>query len=306
MSEIKEIIGVDHGYRNMKTAHTIFKTAIEELSTKPDDLENVLEFNNHYYTISGEEVSSLDNKDKSNSKEFYLLTLVALAKELDFRKKTNVKAILCAGLPIAWYDSQKETFKKNLETTKNLVFSFSGKQYKISLDGVKIYKQGICAYLTNIKNNPSLDDFLLIDVGGGTFDIIPFEEGKPLHNQSKMLDNSMIYLYTVIKNYISTKFMTKITDKEITKIINEGEKKTSDPIVLEIHKILKSYCKKQLNEARQLQFNIDRGTLYFCGGGAMVFKNYSGLKENVYFNTDIHANAKGYEIMEYALNKKKK
>lgn len=305
MAEVKEIIGIDHGYRNMKTAHTIFKTALEELSTKPDDLENVLEFNNRYYTISGEEVSSLDTKDKSNSKEFYLLTLVALAKELSFRKKSNVKATICAGLPIAWYDSQKDQFKKNLESTKNLVFSFSGKQYKVCIDSVKMYKQGICAYLTNIKNN-SLDDFLLIDVGGGTLDFIPFEDGKPMHNQAKMLDNSMIYLYTVIRNFISTKFMTKISDKEITKIINEGEKKTSDEITLEVHKILKSFCKKQLNEARQLQFNIDRGTLYFCGGGAMVFKNYAGLKDNAYFNTDIHANAKGYELMEQVSNKKNK
>lgn len=306
MTETREIIGIDHGYRNMKTSHTIFKTALEELKTKPDDLENVLEFNNHYYTISGEEVSSLDTKDKSDSKEFYLLTLVALAKELDFRKKSNVKAIICAGLPIAWYDTQKEKFKKNLEATKNLVFSFNGKQYKVNLEAVKMYKQGICAYLTNIKNTSNLDDFLLIDVGGGTLDFIPFEDGKPLHNQAKMLDNSMIYLYTVIKNYISTKFMTKISDKEISKIINEGEKKTNDEITLEVYKILKSYCKKQLNEAKQLQFHIDRGTLYFCGGGAMVFKNYAGLKDNAYFNTDIHANAKGYEIMEYASNKKKK
>ena len=40
----REVIGIDHGNRNMKTVHTDFSAAITKLEVRPDNLENVLEF----------------------------------------------------------------------------------------------------------------------------------------------------------------------------------------------------------------------------------------------------------------------
>lgn len=47
----KLIIGVDHGYGNMKTAHRVFKTGIDELAEAPIVSENYLVYGGKYYVI---------------------------------------------------------------------------------------------------------------------------------------------------------------------------------------------------------------------------------------------------------------
>lgn len=40
----REIIGIDHGNRNMKTVQYVFSASVAPILSKPDNLENVLEF----------------------------------------------------------------------------------------------------------------------------------------------------------------------------------------------------------------------------------------------------------------------
>ena len=47
----REVIGIDHGNRNMKTVHTDFSAAITKLEVRPDNLENVLEFQGQCFKI---------------------------------------------------------------------------------------------------------------------------------------------------------------------------------------------------------------------------------------------------------------
>lgn len=100
MTEKKlEKIGIDHGFRNMKTRNCVFDTALSKLPQKPDDLEGVLEYNNDYYCIYGRRITSVDTHNKADSDEFYLLTLAAIAKELKARKTHIARIYLSVGLP---------------------------------------------------------------------------------------------------------------------------------------------------------------------------------------------------------------
>ena len=49
----RQIVGIDHGNRNIKTGNTIFLNNINELSTKPDDLSRVLEYKDRFFEIGG-------------------------------------------------------------------------------------------------------------------------------------------------------------------------------------------------------------------------------------------------------------
>ena len=60
----REIIGIDHGNRNIKTRNDIFSAAVEPLQTKPDSLENILEYQNHFYQIGGQ-VPRSESVDKN-------------------------------------------------------------------------------------------------------------------------------------------------------------------------------------------------------------------------------------------------
>ena len=44
----KIIVGIDHGNRNMKTASSVFSAVIQPIQTKPDSLENILEYQNKF------------------------------------------------------------------------------------------------------------------------------------------------------------------------------------------------------------------------------------------------------------------
>ena len=88
------IIGVDHGYAAMKTAHFSFHTGLVAHEHEPYTLNNVLEYGGKYDVVgSGRQPLQ---KDKTLTEDYYLLTLAAVAKELaaGIRKRSGTT---CAG-----------------------------------------------------------------------------------------------------------------------------------------------------------------------------------------------------------------
>ena len=89
-----EIIGIDHGWSNMKTATQVFTTGVKEITTEPAFFDNVVEFDGVYYKVGGKRLEVRDCKVENNS--FYILILAALAKEPCRRGK---KRQMCLFLP---------------------------------------------------------------------------------------------------------------------------------------------------------------------------------------------------------------
>lgn len=82
------IIGIDHGYAAMKTAHFSFPTGLVVYEHEPYTQKDVLEYGGKFYVVgSGRQPLQ---KDKTQSEDYYLLTLAAIAKELVFRKEEPV------------------------------------------------------------------------------------------------------------------------------------------------------------------------------------------------------------------------
>ncbi len=48
-----EVIGIDHGWANMKSSNEIFVSGIKEITTEPALYDNVLEYKEKYYKIGG-------------------------------------------------------------------------------------------------------------------------------------------------------------------------------------------------------------------------------------------------------------
>ena len=76
-----KIIAVDHGYGNMKTANTVTPTGIKAYETEPIFTGNILEYNGIYYRIGEGHKEFIP--DKAMNEEYYLLTLMAIARELN-------------------------------------------------------------------------------------------------------------------------------------------------------------------------------------------------------------------------------
>ena len=78
-------IGVDHGYYAVKTRHFSFPAGITAYRYEPYTLQNTLE----YYVCGTGRQPILRNKMENDN--YYLLTLAAIAKEIQQRgEKENV------------------------------------------------------------------------------------------------------------------------------------------------------------------------------------------------------------------------
>lgn len=77
MDTNSQIVGVDHGNMQIKTAHTCFTTGIAPVIDIPIVYDNILDFNNKFYRIGGDRNNV--QEDKVCNENFYLLTLAAIS-----------------------------------------------------------------------------------------------------------------------------------------------------------------------------------------------------------------------------------
>jgi len=77
--------------------------------------------------------------NKTDSEDFYILTLAALAEELKFRGLHEANVILAVGLPLAWMKSQGADFRHYLMKEQELHFEFRKERYYVHLCGVEIF-----------------------------------------------------------------------------------------------------------------------------------------------------------------------
>lgn len=83
------IIGIDSGYGNIKTANCCFPASVAAYDTEPVFKDNMLVYGNRFYLIGEGHKEFL--ADKTRDSDYYVLTLAAIAREL------NIKNSLPAG-----------------------------------------------------------------------------------------------------------------------------------------------------------------------------------------------------------------
>lgn len=107
-----KIIAVDHGYGNIKTANTVTPTGITVYDTEPVFSGNILEYNGRYYRIGKGHKEFVS--DKWMDEDYYLLTMMGIARELHREHLTQADVHLAAGLPLTWVHRQREDFRTYL------------------------------------------------------------------------------------------------------------------------------------------------------------------------------------------------
>lgn len=287
-----EIIGIDHGNRNMKTAHKVFSAAIQPLQTRPDNLENILEYQNRIYYVGGK-VPVAERVDKTVNEDYYLLTLAGIAQELKYRHMTNAKLKLGTALPPRRFQQQKDGFKKYLMRTKELHFKFEGTYYHVVLENVYVFMQGHVVIHTGLEDVSGF--CLLIDIGGGTLDLVGFIDGMPDGNYA-ISDKAVLYCINRVNEEIVARLGTSVSPYIIESFMRNGEYDCPEKYSTEIKKCLKEYSADVYDIIRANNYNLDLTNMVFMGGGASIIKHFGDNKDRkVRFVTDVCANAKGCE-----------
>lgn len=288
----KEIIGIDHGNRNIKTRNEIFTAAVQPLQTRPDSFENILEYQNRYYQIGGR-VPRSEKVDKTVDDDYYLLTLAGLAKELKHRELSEASIKLGAALPPRRFQTQKEGFKKYLSKTKEIHFRFEGTNYHICLENTYIFMQGHVVIYTLLNED---DGFcLLIDIGGGTVDLVGFVDGMPDGNYY-ISDKGALYCIDKVNEEIVARFGTGVPPYITEAFMRNGNYDCPEKYQKVITSQLKEYSAGIYGFIRSNKYNPDLTKMIFMGGGASVIEKFGSNKtKDVKFITEVRANAIGCE-----------
>ena len=273
MTEKKiEKIGIDHGFRNMKTRNCIFDTALSKLPQKPDDLEGVLEYNNEYYCIYGRRGTSVDTHNKADSDEFYLLTLAAIAKELRARKTHRACLYLSVGLPQKWYFSQREAFVNMLQKEKELQFRFEGDEMVV-----------------------------IVDIGGETLDIIPVDSIRIQRDECRIETKAGIWLTRTIAERINAELYEDIPEAKILQYLLKGSRENQPANKYEeiMRDTAVEYCSQVYRILKEYKLNPLVVPVIFAGGGAGIIKRFGEYNPKMTdFIEDLKANAIGYEYLD--------
>ncbi len=116
------IIGVDHGYGNIKTANYCFPTGLTAYDTEPLFTGNMLVYNDRYYLIGVGHKTNIP--EKTLDEDYYILTLAAIAMELNRENLTEASIHISAGLPLSWVQEQKAAYHAYLLKNKEVQFVF--------------------------------------------------------------------------------------------------------------------------------------------------------------------------------------
>ena len=81
------IIGIDNGYGNIKTANCCFPASVAAYSFEPVFKDNMLVYGDRFYLIGEGHKEFLADKTADN--DYYVLTLAAIAREMNIKKLTS-------------------------------------------------------------------------------------------------------------------------------------------------------------------------------------------------------------------------
>lgn len=101
------ILGIDHGYYAIKTRNCSFPAGITPFGDRePYTRQNVLTFGGYFFVCaSGRQPIQ---RDKTVNDNYYLLTLAAIAKEIEARGAPRECSVtIAAGLPLTGHGREK-------------------------------------------------------------------------------------------------------------------------------------------------------------------------------------------------------
>lgn len=289
-----KIIGIDHGYGNMKTANHCFPTGIIAYDSEPLFTADMLSFNGKYYLI-GEGHKEFVS-DKIKDEDYYILTLAAIAKELKAEDITEADVHIAAGLPLTWTSGQKNTFAAYLTKNAQVSFTYRKEDYHIRIVGTSIYPQGYAAIAPFATKLNGIN--LIADIGNGTMNVLYMINGKP--QSGKMFTEKFgTYQCTLaVREAFMQKTHREINDYIIEEVLRTGTADISAADLKIIKSVASEYVRDIFRRLREHGYDESTMRLYVTGGEGCLIKNFYKLNaDRTVFVEDICAAAKGYEYL---------
>ena len=290
-------IGVDHGYAAIKSKNFSFPTGLVEYEHEPYTQKDVLEYGGRYFVVgSGRQPLQ---KDKTLTEDYYLLTLAAIAKELDYRGAERTAAVhLAAGLPLTSFGRDKKKFREYLlRDSKTAPFRYEGRDYAVTITDVSLFPQGYAAVLTQseLLDEPSV---IVADIGGWTVDLMRLDGRIPNAATCRSLELGMIRCIDEVSEQVRRLFGVSMTAAQIEAVLRGDPGSMDDRIRAVVHAQADKYIRSLLSAITESGLDARAMPAVFLGGGAALLKRHVGATDGLcrpFILDDVCLNAKGYE-----------
>lgn len=297
------LIAIDHGNYAIKTVNHTFVSGLAEHSTKPPMTDEVLEYDGRFWALSGQRISYM--KDKTKDERFFILTLFAIAKEMQGLSGNPSSGMidLAVGLPPEHYGLLKNTFAQYFKRRDPVRFTYNDRLFTIAIRNVMVYPQAFAAIAPYKSHLSQYLRLFLVDIGGYTTDVLLLRGGKPDMQFCRSLETGVITVDNDIIRRVGALHDMRIEDEHISAVLTGGETILPKEVKETIRESAAQHAKDILDKLRELQVDLRSNPAVFIGGGSMLYRKYledSQLVAQAIFLDEVNANAAGYQMLAQA------
>ena len=297
------IISVDHGNKSIKTPHAIFTSGLVMSDGLQGFKTDYIGWNGKYYSLTERRISYL--RDKTEDDRFFILTLFAIAKELEYRDVSEtldpIDVTLLVGLPPAHYEQLHSRFEQYfLRRREAIDFEYNGKYYSVRINKVLSYPQAFAAAVTQYSTLKAHSVAYIIDIGGFTIDVLKLRYGRPDLEVVESFEKGVITLYNSIASKCNSQYARILEECEIDEVIRNQSTVLPGEVQQLIRSMTADFLAEFYNFLRERGIDVSTSKCVFAGGGSLLLRGMIERGNKVAFPIfieDIHANALGYDVL---------
>ena len=293
MNGIK-IIGVDHGYGNIKTANCCFLSGVAAFDEKPPVGYDLLHYDGRYYLIGA--LHKTYSGVKVINGDYYVLTLAAIARELRREALTEARVYLAVGLPLSWVTMQSAAFRDYLLKKERVDFTYRDIDYHVEFAGCEVFPQGFSAVADRLRDFPG--HHVLCDIGNGTMNILHIKDGRPDATRMFTEEYGTKECSLAIREALMRKYQAKVDESVITEVLRTGTADIDADYLQVISDEARKYCDGVMKRLAERGYDPKQMRLYVVGGGGCILRSLGAYDPSrMTVVDDLCATAKGYEFL---------
>lgn len=293
------LLPIDHGNDSIKTENFRFRSGLAMHTVKPPMSDEVLEYNNRYYTLSSERFPYM--RDKTQDDRFFVLTLFSIAKEIlkngDYSPVLELD--LGVGLPPEHFGVLRDRFESYFKRGK-VNFIYNSKPFCIIIRHVVVCPQGYAAVLALDQELAELPSLFIIDGGGYTVDIGLLQYGIPDMKFNRSLEAGTIIMYNEISRLVGSKHDMLINEERILSVLQGKGSDLLEDVVNTIKAASNDHANDILYKLREIRVDLRSNPCVMMGGLVDLFVpvyKESSMILSPRFVTDPQCNVKGIKLM---------